>query len=85
MKEKIKTQLRIYLDIQLRLCKVYMQEQNLTMAKTVWQQAIGAVSFVSAAVFNTYYDNNFSTEIDAMWEKEYRGTFDKVLLSEVGE
>ena len=84
MKEKIKTQLRAYLDNQWRLCKLFMQEQNLTMAKAVWQQAIGAVSFVSIAVFNTYYDNDFSTEIDAMWEKEYREAFDKVLLSEVG-
>lgn len=85
MKEKIKTQLRVYLDVQLQLCKQYMQEQDLTMAKMVWQQAIGAVSFVSVAVFNTYYDNDFSTEIGAMWEKEYRGAFEKTLFPEVGE
>lgn len=85
MNEKIKTQLRVYLDVQLRLCKAYMQEQDLTMAKMAWQRAIGAVSFVSVAVFNTYYDNDFSTEINAMWEKEYREAFDKVLFPEVGE
>ena len=84
MKENIKTQLRAYLDLKLRLCKAYMQGQDLTAAKTVWQQAIGAVEFTSAAVFNTYYDNDFSTEIAAMWEKEYRGTFDKVLFPEEG-
>ena len=49
MNEKIKTQLHEYLDLKLRLCKAYMQGQDLTAAKTVWQQAIGAVEFTSAS------------------------------------
>ena len=36
MKEKIKAQLRTFLNVQLRLCKAYMQDQDLTMAKMIW-------------------------------------------------
>ena len=82
MNEKIKTQLRAFLETQLRLCKVYVREQDLDMAKAMWQQAIGAALFVSISV---RYDNDFSTEIDAMWEKEYREAFDKILFPEVEE
>ena len=85
MKEKIKTQLRAYLNIQLRLCKQYMQEQDLTMAKIVWQQAIGAVTFTSVSVLGIWYDCDLSAEIDAMWEVDYREAFDKTLFPEVGE
>ena len=49
MKEKIKTQLRAYLGLKLRLCKAYMQEQDLIMAKIVLHQAIGAVEYTSVA------------------------------------
>ena len=85
MKEKIKTQLRMYLDLKLRLCKQYMQEQDLTAAKTVWQQAIGAVEFTSMSAFSIYHDEDFSTEIDTMWETDFKETFEKTLFPEVGE
>ena len=85
MKEKIKTQLRAYLNVQLRLCKQYMQEQDLTMAKMVWQQAIGAVTFASVGVLGIWYDCDLSAEIDTMWEVDYREAFDKTLFPEVGE
>ena len=85
MKEKIKTQLRAYLNVQLQLCKQYMQEQDLTMAKMVWQQAIGAVTFASVSVLGIWYDSDLSAEIDAMWEIDYREAFNKTLFPEVGE
>lgn len=83
--EKIKTQLRMYLDLKLRLCKAYMQRQDLTAAKTVWQQAIGAVEFTSASAFGIYYDEAFSAEIDAMWETDFKEAFEKTFFPEVGE
>ena len=85
MKEKIKTKLRVYLDLKLRLCKQYMREQDFTAAKMVWQQAIGAVEFTSASAFGVYYDEDLSAEIDAMWEVDYREAFNKTLFPEVGE
>ena len=85
MKEKIKTQLREYLDLKLRLCKAYMREQDLIAAKTVWQQAIGAVEFTSASAFGVCCNCDFSMEIDAMWETDFREAFDKALFPEVGE
>ena len=85
MNEKIKTQLRTYLDLKLRLCKQYMREQDLTMAKMVWQQAIGAVTFASVSVLGIWYDSDLSAEIDAMWEIDYREAFNKTLFPEVGE
>ena len=85
MNEKIKTQLRTYLDLKLRLCKQYMREQDLTMAKMVWQQAIGAVEFTSTSAFGIYYDCDFSAEIDAMWETDFKEAFEKTLFPEVRE
>lgn len=85
MNEKIKTQLRVYLDLKLRLCKAYMQEQDLTMAKAVWQQAIGVVEFTATSAFGIYYDYDFSAEIDHMWELDYEEAFEKTLFPEVGE
>ena len=85
MNEKIKTQLRVYLNLKLRLCKANMQEQDLTMAKMVWQQAIGAVEFTSTSAFGIYYDCDFSAEIDAMWETDFKEAFEKTLFPEVGE
>lgn len=85
MNEKIKTQLRMYLNLKLRLCKAYMQEQDLTMAKMVWQQAIGAVEFTSMSAFGIYYDEAFSAEIDHMWATDYVDAFEKTLFPEVGE
>ena len=84
MNEKIKTQLRVYLDLKLRLCKAYMQEQDLTMAKMVWQQAIGAVEFTAIGTLSIYHNNDFSTEIDAMWETNFKEAFEKTLFPEVG-
>lgn len=80
MKEKIKTQLRAYLDLKLRLCKVYMQEQDLIMAKIVLHQAIGAVEYTSVSAFGIYHDADFSAEIDAMWNKDYKKVFEKTLF-----
>lgn len=80
MNEKIKTQLRVYLDLKLRLCKAYMQEQDFIAAKTVWQQAIGAVEFTSI-----YPNAGLSAEIDVMWEMDYQDAFEKTLFPEVGE
>ena len=85
MKKKIKIQLHVYLDLKLRLCKAYMREQDLTAAKTVWQQAIGAVEFTSMSAFGVYYDEDFSAEIDAMWETDFKEAFEKALFPEVGE
>lgn len=84
MNEKIKTQLRAYLNLKLRLCKAYMQEQNLIMVKIVLHQAIGAVEFTSMSAFSIYYDENFSAEIDAMWDNDYKNKFEKTLFPEVG-
>ena len=83
MKEKIKTQLRAYLDLKLRLCKAYMQEQDLIMAKMVWQQAIGVVEFTDISMLSICHDNNFSAEIDAMWETDFKEAFEKTLFSGV--
>lgn len=84
MNEKIKTQLRIYLDLKLRLCKAYMQAHDFAAAKTVWQQAFGAAEFASASVFGVYYDENLSAELEAMWENDYGNEFEKTLFPEVG-
>lgn len=85
MNEKIKTQLRTYLDLKLRLCKQYMREQDLTLAKMVWQQAIGAVEFTAMSAFSVYYDGDFSAEIDTMWLSDFKEVFEKTLFPEVGE
>ena len=85
MKEQIKSQLREFLNTNLGLCKQCMQAQDLTMAKAVWQQAIGATVFVSVNALYTYCDADFSNEIDALWEDEYREAFNKVLFPGVGE
>ena len=83
MNEKIKTQLRTYLDLKLRLCKQYMREQDLTMARMVWQQAIGAVEFTAMSQFGIHYDRDFSVEIERMWETDYEDAFEKTLFPEV--
>nr|DAP37585.1 MAG TPA: hypothetical protein [Caudoviricetes sp.] len=84
MKEKIKSQLRGYLNVQLRLCKAYMQDEDRDMAEMVWQQAIGAAIFTSISALGVYYDEDFSTEIDAMWENDYQEAFNCTLFPEVG-
>lgn len=83
MKEKIKTQLHEYLDLKLRLCKQYMREQDPTMARMVWQQAIGAAEFTSQ--FGISFDNNLAFEIEAIWFLEFKEAFEKTLFPEVGE
>ena len=80
MNEKIKTQLRTYLDLKLRLCKQYMQEQDRTMAKMVWQQAIGAVEFTAMSQFGINFDNDL-----AIWLSDFKEAFEKTLFPEVGE
>ena len=85
MNEKIKTQLRMYLDLKLRLCKQYMQEQDRTMAKMVWQQAIGAVEFTAMSQFGINFDNDLAIEIEDIWLSDFKETFEKTLFPEVGE
>ena len=85
MNEKIKTQLRKYLDLKLRLCKQYMQEQDLTAAKTVWQQAIGAVEFTAMSQFGINFDNDLAIEIEDIWLSDFKEAFEKTLFPEVGE
>ena len=85
MNEKIKTQLRTYLDLKLRLCKQYMQEHDLATAKAVWQQAIGAVEYTSVSAYSLYPNAGLSAEIDAIWEIDYREAFEKTLFPGVGE
>ena len=85
MNEKIKTQLREYLDLKLRLCKQYMREQELTAAKTVWQQAIGAVEFTAMSQFGINFDNDLAIEIEDIWLLDFKEAFEKTLFPEVGE
>ena len=85
MNEKIKTQLRVYLDLKLRLCKQYMQKQDLTAAKTVWQQAIGAVEFTAMSQFGINFDNDLAIEIEDIWLLDFKEAFEKTLFPEVGE
>ena len=83
MNEKIKTQLRKYLDLKLRLCKQYMQEQDHTLAKMVWQQAIGAVEFTAMSQFGINFD--LAIEIEDIWLADFKEAFEKTLFPEVGE
>ena len=85
MNEKIKTQLRAYLDLKLRLCKQYMQEHDLAAAKTVWQQAIGAVEFTAMSQFGINFDNDLAIEIEDIWLSDFKEAFEKTLFPEVGE
>ena len=85
MNEKIKIQLREYLDLKLRLCKRYMQEQDLAAAKTVWQQAIGAVEFTAMSQFGINFDNDLAIEIEDIWLSDFKEAFEKTLFPEVGE
>lgn len=85
MNEKIKTQLREYLDLKLRLCKQYMREQELTMARMVWQQAIGAVEFTAMSQFGINFDNDLAIEIEDIWLSDFEEAFEKTLYPEVGE
>lgn len=85
MNEKIKTQLREYLDLKLRLCKQYMREQELTMARMVWQQAIGAVEFTAMSQFGINFDNELAIEIEDIWLSDFKEAFEKTLYPEVGE
>ena len=85
MNEKIKTQLRVYLDLKLRLCKQYMQDQDLTAAKTVWQQAIGAVEFTAMSQFGINFDNDLAIEIEDIWLLDFKEAFEKTLFPEMGE
>ena len=85
MNEKMKSQLREYLDLKLRLCKQYMREQDLTAAKTVWQQAIGAVEFTAMSQFGINFDNDLAIEIEDIWLLDFKEAFEKTLFPEVGE
>lgn len=85
MNEKIKSQLHEYLDLKLRLCKQYMREQELTMARMVWQQAIGAVEFTAMSQFGINFDNDLAIEIEDIWLSDFEEAFEKTLYPEVGE
>ena len=85
MNEKIKTQLHEYLDLKLRLCKQYMREQDLTMAKMVWQQAIGAVEFTAMSQFGINFNHDLAIEIEDIWLLDFEEAFEKTLFPEVGE
>ena len=85
MNEKIKSQLHEYLDLKWRLCKQYMREQDLTMARMVWQQAIGAVEFTAMSQFGINFDNNLAIEIEDIWLSDFEEAFEKTLYPEVGE
>lgn len=85
MNEKIKTQLHEYLDLKLRLCKQYMREQELTMARMVWQQAIGAVEFTAMSQFGINFNHDLAIEIEDIWLLDFKEAFEKTLYPEVGE
>lgn len=85
MNEKIKSQLRVYLDLKLRLCKQYMREQDLTMARMVWQQAIGAVEFTAISQFGISFNHDLAIEIEDIWLLEFKEAFEKTLFPEEGE
>lgn len=85
MNEKIKTQLHEYLDLKLRLCKQYMREQDLTMARMVWQQAIGAVEFTAMSQFGINFNHDLAVEIEDIWLLDFEEAFEKTLFPEVGE
>ena len=85
MNEKIKTQLREYLDLKLRLCKQYRREQELTMARMVWQQAIGAVEFTAMSQFGINFDNELAIEIEDIWLSDFEEAFEKTLYPEEGK
>ena len=85
MNEKIKTQLYEYLDLKLRLCKQYMREQDPTMARMVWQQAIGAVEFTAMSQFGINFNHDLAIEIEDIWLTDFKEAFEKTLFPEVGE
>lgn len=85
MNEKIKTQLHEYLDLKLRLCKQYMREQELTMARMVWQQAIGAVEFTAMSQFGINFNHDLAVEIEDIWLLDFEEAFEKTLYPEAGE
>ena len=85
MNEKIKTQLHEYLDLKLRLCKQYMREQDPTMARMVWQQAIGAVEFTAMSQFGINFNHDLAIEIEDIWLLDFEEAFEKTLYPEVGE
>ena len=85
MNEKIKTQLHEYLDLKLRLCQQYMGEQELTMARMVWQQAIGAVEFTAMSQFGINFNHDLAIEIEDIWLLDFEEAFEKTLYPEVGE
>jgi len=83
MKKDIKTQLREYLDLKLKLCGKYMnEEQDFNAAKAVWHQAVGAVEFTSMSLFGT--DADLATDIQNMYLTCYQDEFYRALFPEVG-
>ena len=62
-----------------------MREQDLTAAKTVWQQAIGAVEFTAMSQFGINFDNDLAIEIEDIWLLDFKKAFEKTLFPEVGE
>jgi len=82
MKKDIKTQLREYLDLKLKLCGKYMnEEQDFDAAKAVLHQAVGAVEFTAMSLLGT--DASLATDIEDMCLTCYRGEFYRTLFPEI--
>ena len=62
-----------------------MREQELTMARMVWQQAIGAVEFTAMSQFGINFNHGLAIEIEDIWLLDFEGAFEKTLYPEVGE
>lgn len=78
--KNIKEQLREYLDIKLRLCGKYMnEEQDFHLAKAQMEQAVGAVEFISV----TCRDINLAHEAMDTYLQNYEQEFYKTLFPEV--
>lgn len=80
--KNIKEQLREYLDLKLKLCGKYMnEEQDFSAAKAVWHQAVGAVEFTAMGLFGT--NPNLAIDIQNMYLTCYRDEFNHTLFPEV--
>lgn len=78
--KNIKEQLREYLDIKLRLCGKYInEEQCFSLAKMQMEQAMGAVEFITI----TCHDIDLAHEVMDTYLQNYEQEFYKTLFPEV--
>lgn len=78
--KNVKEQIREYLDIKLRLCGKYMnEEQNFHLAKMQMEQGMGAVEFISI----TCRDIDLAHEVMDIYTENYEQEFYKTLFPEV--